>query len=62
LKRDVEISLTPDEEVGTIAVVLLYNGHTGNWYNSGLVVNELNPVTAFQKALGMAIAAGYWEA
>lgn len=57
----VKISVSPDDEVGTIAIVMVWHDEGGTWYNSGLVVNESNPVTAFQKALGMAIADGLWE-
>lgn len=57
----VKICTYPDDEVGTVAVVLLWHDEGDTWYNSGLVVNESNPVTAFQKALGMAIADGLWE-
>jgi hypothetical protein len=56
----VQITVSPDEEVGAIAIVMLWHDEGGTWYNSGLVVNESNPVTAFQKALGMAIADGLW--
>jgi len=56
-----KITLTADDEVGTIAIVMVWHKHARQWVNSGLVVNEQNPVRAFQKALAMAIEAGLWE-
>ena len=57
----VKICTYPDDEVGTIAVVLLWHDEGDTWYNSGLVTNDANPVHAFQRVLGMAIQKGYWD-
>jgi hypothetical protein len=57
----IKICTYPDDEVGSITVVLLWHDEGESWYNSGIVVNEVNPVIAFQKALGRAIEAGWWH-
>ena len=57
----VKICVYPDDEVGSIAVVLLWHKNGKTWYNSGIVIHDKNPTTAFQKALGRAIENGLWE-
>ena len=58
---DVKICTYPDEEVGTIAVVMSWHTLASQWVNSGLVVNDLDPVAAFQNALALAKEKGLWE-
>ena len=58
---DVKIHTYPDEEVGTIAVVMVWHTPSSKWVNSCLVVNDPDPVIAFKKALAMAKEKGLWE-
>lgn len=58
---DAQITVTADDEVGAIAIVMVWHKKAKEWVNSGLVVNDKNPVIAFQKALGRAIEEGLWE-
>jgi hypothetical protein len=61
MNDDIKICVYPDDEVGSISIVLLWSDKSKTWYNSGIVFNEDNPVTAFSKALGAAIKEGLWK-
>jgi hypothetical protein len=58
----VYIDITPDDEVGNIAVVMIWNEMTESWVNSGIVINNSDPEAAFKFALEAAKKYGLWRA